>query len=87
MALARVRKKRVAGATQIASVLQASAFRGDVTAFRLDARRWPYFGSEPAFRRNAAARVYLTEAAHNPEARGSGSAPVDAFPEPSTGEC
>ena len=33
-------------------------------------------GSEPAFRRNAAACVYTIEAAHNPEVAGSNPAPL-----------
>src|SRR6266511_1199665 len=32
--------------------------------------------SEPAFRRNTAARVYITEPAHNPEVAGSNPAPA-----------
>jgi hypothetical protein len=59
-----------------ASALQASDFRSDVTVFRLNARPWPKTGSEPAFRRNTAERVYITEAAHNPEVAGSNPAPA-----------
>jgi hypothetical protein len=59
-----------------ASVLQAAGFRGDVTAFRLNARLRPKTGSEPAFRRNTAERVYTIEAAHNPEVAGSNPAPA-----------
>jgi len=59
-----------------ASVLQASRFRRDVTAFRLDARPRPKTGSEPAFRRNEAEHVYTIEAAHNPEVAGSNPAPA-----------
>jgi hypothetical protein len=33
-------------------------------------------GSEPAFRRNTAERVYISEAAHNPEVAGSNPAPA-----------
>src|ERR1051325_4599755 len=33
-------------------------------------------GSDPAFRRNEAERVYTTEAAHNPEVAGSNPAPA-----------
>ena len=59
-----------------ASVLQASGFRGDVTVFRQNAWPTPKTGSEPAFRRNTAERVYLFEAAHNPEVAGSNPAPL-----------
>jgi hypothetical protein len=59
-----------------ASVLQASGFRSDVTAFRLNARPRPKIGSEPAFRRNTAERVYIIEEAHNPEVAGSNPAPA-----------
>ena len=59
-----------------ASVLQASRFRRDVTAFRLNARPRPKTGSEPAFRRNEAEHVYTIEAAHNPEVAGSNPAPA-----------
>ena len=59
-----------------ASVLQASRFRGDVTVFRLNARPPPKTGSDPAFRRNEAERVYIIEAAHNPEVAGSNPAPA-----------
>jgi hypothetical protein len=52
---------------QVASVLQASGFRSDVTVFRLNARPRRRTGSEPAFTRNTAERVYMIEAAHNPE--------------------
>ena len=61
---------------QLPSVLQASRFRRDVTAFRLNARPRPKIGSEPAFRRNEAERVYTIEAAHNPEVAGSNPAPA-----------
>ncbi len=61
-----------------ASVLQASRFRGDVTAFRLNARPRPKRASEPAFRRDATERVYRIEAAHNPEVAGSNPAPATA---------
>jgi pimeloyl-ACP methyl ester carboxylesterase len=47
-----------------ARVLQASRFRKDVTAFRLNARPRPKTGSEPAFRRNEAEHVCTIEAAH-----------------------
>jgi hypothetical protein len=43
---------------QVASVLQASRFRSDVTVFRLNARPRRQTGSEAAFRRNTAERVY-----------------------------
>jgi len=58
-----------------ARVLQASRFRGDVTVFRLNARPRPRTGSHPAFRRNTAEPVYITEAAHNPEVAGSNPTP------------
>jgi hypothetical protein len=61
---------------QVASILQASGFRSDVTVFRLNARSRPKAGSEPAFRRNTAAWVYTIEAAHNPEVAGSNPAPA-----------
>src|SRR5919204_1501319 len=44
-----------------ASLLQASGFRGDVTVFRLNARPPPKTGSDRAFRRNEAERVYIIE--------------------------
>ena len=59
-----------------ASALQASDFRSDVTAFRLNAAVVRKSGSLPAFRRNTAARVYMTEAAHNPEVAGTNPAPL-----------
>jgi hypothetical protein len=78
-----VKRRRAAAFNQaaseaalVASVLQASRFRGDVTAFRLKTRERPKTGSEPAFRRNTAERVYITEAAHNPEVAGSNPAPA-----------
>jgi hypothetical protein len=52
---------------ELASVLQAGGFRGDITVFRLNAGARPKTGSECAFRRNEAERVYIIEAAHNPE--------------------
>jgi hypothetical protein len=52
--------------------------RWDVTVFPLNARPQPKTGSEPAFRRNTAERVYITEAAHNPEVAGSNPAPATA---------
>src|SRR5262245_58692340 len=61
-----------------ASVLQASGFRSDVTAFRLNARQLPQTGSETAFRWNTAEPVYITEAAHNPDVAGSNPAPATA---------
>src|SRR6266516_6653144 len=61
---------------QVASVLQASGFRSDVTVFRLNARPRRQTGSEAAFRRNTAERVYTIEAAHNPEVAGSNPAPA-----------
>jgi hypothetical protein len=73
-----LRTKRVAGATQVASVLEASGFRRDATVFRLNARARPKTGSDSAFRRNTAARVYRIEAAHNPEVAGSNPAPATA---------
>src|SRR5437764_9273245 len=63
---------------QLASVLQASRFRSDVTVFRLNAPPRLKTGSEPAFRRDTAERVYATEAAHNPEVAGSNPAPATA---------
>jgi hypothetical protein len=68
----------IAEPTPAASVLQASGFRSDVTVFRLNARPRPKTGSESAFRRNTAERVYLNEAAHNPEVAGSNPAPATA---------
>src|SRR5437763_11369421 len=65
-------------AARTASVLQASDFRRDVTVFRLNARSRPKTGSEAAFRRNTAERVYRIEAAHNPEVAGSNPAPATA---------
>ena len=59
-----------------ASVLQASAFRSDVTVFRLNATTEVQSGSEPAFGRNTAERVYTIEVAHNPEVAGSNPAPA-----------
>ena len=59
-----------------ASVLQASGFRSDVTLFRLNARPRQKTGSLSAFRRNTAERVYIIEAAHNPEVIGSNPAPA-----------
>src|SRR4029077_1170302 len=50
--------------------------RRDVTVFRLEAARAGDSGLEPAFRRNTAERVYLFEAAHNPEVAGSNPAPL-----------
>jgi hypothetical protein len=73
-----VSSRVVCGATRIASVLQASRFRGDVTAFRLNAAVVCESGAESAFRRNTAERVYITEAAHNPEVAGSNPAPATA---------
>src|SRR5512133_1673735 len=64
------------GTASTASVLQASGFRGDVTVFRLNARRRPETASECAFRRNTAEHVYAIEAAHNPEVAGSNPAPA-----------
>jgi hypothetical protein len=59
-----------------ASVLQATGFRGDVTVFHLNAAAEGRSGLEAAFRRNTAERVYLIEAAHNPEVAGSNPAPA-----------
>src|SRR6185295_4483353 len=59
-----------------ASVVQASGFRRDVIVFRLNAARAGDSGLEPAFGRNTAERVYLFEAAHNPEVAGSNPAPL-----------
>jgi hypothetical protein len=59
-----------------ASVLQASAFRWDVTVFRLRTSAGGQSGSEPAFRRNTAERAYAIDAAHNPEVAGSNPAPA-----------
>jgi hypothetical protein len=61
---------------QVASTLQASGFRWDVTVFRLNATVVGQSGSESAFRRNTAERVYTFEAAHNPEVAGSNPAPA-----------
>jgi hypothetical protein len=61
-----------------ASVLQASGFRSDVTVFRLHATADAHSGSESAFLRNTAERVYTIEAAHNPEVAGSNPAPATA---------
>jgi hypothetical protein len=54
-----------------ASVLQASGFRSDVTVFRLNATAEGEPGSQTAFRRNTAERVYEIEAALNPKVEGS----------------
>src|SRR5215212_10315098 len=62
--------------TAPASVLQATGFRWDVTVFRLNATAGCQSGSEPAFRRNTAERVYRIDAAHNPEVAGSNPAPA-----------
>jgi hypothetical protein len=70
------RMHRLGGRLDAASVLQASGFRRDVTVFRLNAARAGDSGLESAFRRNAAERVYLFEAAHNPEVAGSNPAPA-----------
>ena len=61
---------------QVASTLQASGFRSDVTVFRLNARPRPKTGSESAFLRNTAEQVYPIEAAHDPEVAGSNPAPA-----------
>jgi hypothetical protein len=61
---------------QVASTLQASGFRSDVTAFRLNAQSRRKTGSEPAFRRDTAEPVHTIEAAHNPEVAGSNPAPA-----------
>jgi hypothetical protein len=61
---------------QVASALQASGFRSDVTLFRLNARPRKKTGSLSAFRWNTAERVYIIEAAHNPEVAGSNPAPA-----------
>ena len=70
MATLRRRKERL--------VLQATAFRGDVTLFRLNGPAVGRSGLEHAFRRNTAARDYSVEAAHNPEVAGSNPAPATA---------
>jgi hypothetical protein len=44
--------------------------------FRVNAARARDFGSEPAFQRNTAERMYIFEAAHNPEVAGSNAAPA-----------
>ena len=54
------------------------ALRGDVIVFRLNARSPAKTGSDPAFRRNEAERVYIIEAADNPEVAGSNPAPATA---------
>ena len=59
-----------------ASVLQAAGFRGDVTVFLLNASAVGQSGSERAFLRNEAERVYTSEAAHNPGVAGSNPAPA-----------
>ena len=61
---------------KFASAPQASAFRSDATVFRLNARPGQKTGSLSAFGRNTAERVYLFEAAHNPEVAGSNPAPL-----------
>jgi hypothetical protein len=63
---------------RLQAFLQASGFRSDVTVFRLNARPPPKTSSKRAFRRNTAERVYLFEAAHNPEVAGSNPAPATA---------
>jgi hypothetical protein len=63
-------------ATRAASVLQASGFRGDAAVFRRNASVTGQSGSESAFRRNTAERVYTIEVAHNPEVAGSNPAPA-----------
>jgi hypothetical protein len=68
--------RRGSGCPSTASVLQASTFRDDVALFRLNATALGQSGLEPAFRRNTAARVYTSEAAHNPEVAGSNPAPA-----------
>jgi hypothetical protein len=65
---------------QVASALQASGFRSDVTVFRLNARPRQKTGSLSAFRRNTAEHVYIIEAAHNPEVAGSNPAPATERP-------
>jgi hypothetical protein len=54
---------------QVASALQASSFRSDVTVFRLNAVVLGESGSQPAFLPNTAERAYTFETAHNPEVR------------------
>jgi hypothetical protein len=73
-ALARVNTIACRQNASAASVLQASGFLGDVTVFRLNAAAVGQSGSEPACQRNTAERVYLFEAAHNPEVAGSNPA-------------
>jgi hypothetical protein len=63
-------------ASLAASVLQAPGFPSDVGVFRLNSTTVRQSGLEPAFRRNTAERVYLTEAAPNPEVAGSNPAPA-----------
>jgi hypothetical protein len=75
-----VSEKRALPNRVAASVLQAQGFRSDVTAFRLNARPRPNIALEPAFRRNEAERVYVIEAAHNPEVAGSNPAPATTRP-------
>src|SRR5262245_21528435 len=48
----------------------------DVTVFCRNARAAAESGQEPAFTRNEAERVYLIEAAHNPEVAGSNLPPL-----------
>ena len=66
---------RASESARAANVLQASGFRGDVTVCSLNAAAVAESSLEPAFRRNEAARVYPSEAAHNPEVAGSNPAP------------
>jgi hypothetical protein len=79
MAALRRRKEQLVLSGRVgsaASVLQAPGFRRDVTVFRPNALSLPKTGSEPAFRRHTAARVCVTEAAHNPEVAGSNPTPA-----------
>jgi hypothetical protein len=72
----RIRTVAVSQTSPAASVLQASGFRRDVTAFRLDATCAGDSGLKSAFKWNEAAHAHTIEAAHNPEVAGSNPAPA-----------
>ena len=61
---------------QVASTLQASGFRSDVTVFRLNAQPRQKNRLAACISRNTAEHVYMIEAAHNPEVAGSNPAPA-----------
>jgi hypothetical protein len=69
-------ERAIGGTVAAASVLHAIGFRGDVTMFRRDATADGQSGSTAAFRQNRADRVYIIEAAHEPEVAGSNPAPL-----------